>query len=114
MYRWRPSKTAKRKFAEKMAEIEKFCTEHGISASVSKDSYYFVLNGKNYRISNHSIEASNSHAYDWLGNQVRRKYHEDKRNEDTIYIHASKTRIMEIYNDLADGYELDGKGNRKI
>lgn len=56
MYKWRPSKTAKREFAEKMEEIEKFCTEHGISASASKDSYYFVLNGKNYRVSNHSIE----------------------------------------------------------
>ena len=28
-------------------------------------------------------------------------------------IHAGKARIMEIYNDLAAGYELDGRGNRK-
>ena len=113
MYKWRPSKTAKREFAEKMEEIEKFCKEHGISASTSKDSYYFVLNGKNYRVSNHSIETSNAHAYDWLGNQVRKKYHENERNKETVYIHASKTRIIDIYNDLADGYELDGRGNRK-
>lgn len=33
--------------------------------------------------------------------------------EDTVYIHASKTRIIQIYNDLKDGYELDGRGNRK-
>ena len=113
MYKWRPSKTVKREFAEKMEEIEKFCKEHGISASASKDSYYFVLNGKNYRVSNHSIETSNAHAYDWLGNQVRKKYHENERNKETVYIHASKTRIIDIYNDLADGYELDGRGNRK-
>lgn len=65
------------------------------------------------REKNHSIETSNAHAYDWLGNQVRKKYHENERNKETVYIHASKTRIIDIYNDLADGYELDGRGNRK-
>lgn len=31
----------------------------------------------------------------------------------TVYIHAGKTRIIEIYNDLKAGYQLDGRGNRK-
>ena len=37
-------------------------------------------------------------------------YHEDGRRDDTIYIHASKTRIIEIYNNLKDGKKLDGRG----
>ena len=63
-------------------------------------------------MSNHSVEASNAHAYDSFGEQVRDVYHEVGREEDVKYIHASKTRIIEIYNDLLDGYELDGRGNR--
>ena len=112
-YRYRPSRTARREFAKKMNEIDRFCEEKGISNSSSNDSYYFWLNGKYYRVSNHSIEASNRHAYDWQGNKIRECYHNSKRDEDTIYIHASKTRIIEIYNLLEQGYELDGKGHIK-
>lgn len=39
-------------------------------------------------------------------------YHETKRKDNTVYIHAGKTRIIEIYNDLKAGYKLDGKGYR--
>ncbi len=111
--KWKPSKTKAREFAAKMDEIDTFCDEHGISRSASSDSYYFVLNGKKYRVSNHSVESSNARSENWLGETVRAKYHPDGREDDTIYIHASKTRIMDIYNDLAAGYELDGRGNRK-
>ena len=97
-YRWSPSKTAKREFAEKMEEVEAFCREHGISASRTNDSYYFTLNGQGYRVSNHSVESS--------------PYH-NGRDADTIYIHAGKTRIIEIYTNLAKGYALDGRGNIK-
>lgn len=110
-YKWRPSKTAKREFAQKMSEIDDFCYANGISQS--RDSYYFTINGKDYRVSNHSVEASNRHAYDEFGNQKRRVYHPNGREDGTIYIHASKTRIIEIYNDLKAGYELDGHGKRK-
>lgn len=112
-YKWRPSQSAKREFAKKMSEIDKFCSEKGISNSSSNDSYYFYLNGKHYRVSNHSIEASNRHAFNWMGEQVRECYHNSKRDDETIYIHASKTRIIEIYNLLEQGYELDGKGHIK-
>lgn len=37
-------------------------------------------------------------------------YHETERKDDTVYIHAGKTRIIDIYNDLKAGYKLDGKG----
>lgn len=111
--RWKPSKARAREFAEEMQEISDFCNENGIERSVGSDSYYFTIDGQKYRVSNHSIEASNAHAYNWMGEQVRPKYHEDERDRDTRYIHASKTRIIQIYNDLAAGYELDGRGNRK-
>lgn len=110
--KWSPSKTAKREFEKMMDEIEQFCNENGIERSRSSDSYYFRLNGQAYRVSNHSVEASNKAALSDLG-QTRELYHPNGREEDTIYIHASKTRIREIYNDLKAGYELDGKGNRK-
>jgi hypothetical protein len=92
------SKTDKRNFAIKMAEIEDFVKANGITQSYNGDSYYFTLNGINYRVSNHSPESS--------------PYH-DGREKKTVYIHASKTRIIEIYTDLKNGYELDGRGNRK-
>ena len=112
--KWKPSKSAKADFAKKMKEIEDFCKENHIVSSVSNDSYYFEVNGTKYRVSNHTIEASNRGAYDEMtGEQKRAKYHADGREEDTVYIHASKTRIIDIYNDIVTGYELDGKGNRK-
>lgn len=112
-YKWKPSKTAKREFAEKMREIDAFCEQNGISQSFSSDSYYFTLNGKNYRISNHTVEASNRHAFNEFGEQTRELYHPNGREDDTIYITASKTRLIEIYKDLSAGYELDGRGFRK-
>ena len=110
-YRYKPSKSKKREFAIRMQEIDEFCVQNNISASRTNDSYYFVINGQKYRVSNHSIEASNARAYR-DGEQVREKYHDNNRSDDIIYIHASKTRIIEIYNDLKEGYKLDGRGNR--
>lgn len=113
--RWKPSKSAAREFHNTMNEIDDFCRENGIDASRSKDSYYFTINGQNYRVSNHSVEASNEHSKSILadGTVLFNGYHTDGRKADTIYIHASKTRIREIYNDLKDGFVLDGRGNRK-
>ena len=110
--RWQPSRTAKREFAQKMEAINKFCIENGIQQSRNGDSYYFNINGKNYRVSNHTVEASNARAYDTLTGEQKRPLYHDGRQDDTIYIHAGKTRIMEIYNDLQAGYKLNGKGNR--
>ena len=111
-YKWKPSKTKAKEFAKTMQEIDSFCQENGISQSLSSDSYYFTINGKNYRVSNHSIESSNARAFNDFGEQIRELYHDTERQENTVYIHASKTRIIEIYNDLLNGYKLDGKGNR--
>ena len=115
MYKkWSPSRKAKREFAEKMKEIYDFCTEHGIYASRTNDSYYFTINGVDYRVSNHSVETSNKAAYDEVsGAKQRPLYHDDGRKDDTVHIHAGKSRIIEIYNDLEAGFKLDGRGNRK-
>lgn len=110
--RWTPSITASHEFAKKMQEIDTFCAMHGIDRSESSDSYYFTINGQRYRVSNHSVEASDAAAYGPLGEKIREPYH-NGRDPGTKYIHASKTRIMDIYNDLLAGYELDGRGNRK-
>ena len=111
-FRWTPSKTAKREFAQKMEEIDKFCEKNGIQQSRSSDSYYFYVNGKSCRVSNHTMALSNRRAYDEAtGEQLRPLYHVD--DEYDIEITAGKTRIIQIYNDLKAGYELDKRGFRK-
>ena len=102
--RWKPSKAQAKEFHETMEAINVFCNEHGISSSNSSDSYYFTVDGVNYRVSNHSVESSFAHS----GGM----YHSDGRRDDTVYIHASKTRIVDIYNDLKAGYKLNGNGYR--
>lgn len=111
--KWTASRTAKREFARQMAEIDEFCVKNGIEQSKSSDSYYFWLNGKAYRVSNHTVEASNRAAFDFTGAKVRDLYHEGGREDKTVYIHAGKTRIIEIYENLKAGKTLDGRGNVK-
>lgn len=109
-YKWKPSKTAKKEFAEKMQEIDSFCNKNGIKQSSSSDSYYFRINGQKYRVSNHTIEASNRGAYDEVFGQIREEYHPEGEKEDVIYITASKTRIIEIYKNLSEGKKLNRRG----
>ena len=109
-YKKRFSKTAKKEFAMKMAEIEKFCKENNIHSSLSNDSYYFTLNDKFYRVSNHTISASNRHAFDEFGQQKRELYHDADEENFYICITASKTRIIEIYNNLKQGKILNKRG----
>lgn len=112
--KWKPSKTQAREFAKQIAEIDEFIEKHGIRASANRDSYYFEINDVHYRVSNHSVEASNRGAYDPLTHEKRRDvYHPHGRRDDVVYIHASKTRIIQIYNDLMAGKQLDGRGNVK-
>lgn len=110
--KWKPSKKVKEEFKNKMDEIERFLDEHAdISASRARDSFYFTINGTQYRVSNHSIESSNARAYDkFTGEQIRDKYHDDVRDSGTRYIHASKTRLIEIYTAIKNGKQVDGRG----
>ena len=82
-------------FKEQMEKIEKFCQVNKIDKSRSSDSYYFTLNDINYRVSNHSVNSSTHH---------------NGKEANTIYIHASKVRIIEIYNNLKKGLKLNGRG----
>ena len=106
-YRWKPSKSAKREFAEKMREIEEYCFQNNISRSMSSDSYYFNHNGIEYRISNHAVERS----VDRYGDL----YHGDSKTyqAEVFCIHASKTRLIEIHQLILAGVPIDHKGNRK-
>ena len=112
-YRYKPSRTAAREFAQKMDEITTFCIENGIYCSGSQDSYYFEINNIPYRVSNHTVAASNRGMYDsTTGEKLRDSYHDHDR-PGTVYITAGKTRIIDIYTDLKNGYALDGRGYRK-
>lgn len=111
MYKkWKPSKSKAREFAQQMNEIDEFCAKNGIQQSATSDSYYFSINGINYRVSNHTIEQSNKRAYNANGEQVRQKYHNDERDAGTVYITASKTRIKDIFTALKAGKKLDKRG----
>lgn len=110
-YKWRPSKTQAKQFAQQMQEIDEFCAENGIEQSASGDSYYFRINGQKYRVSNHTVATSNKGAYDEIYGAKRKLYHPEGEEEDTIYITASKTRIIDIYNNLKAGKKLDRRGN---
>lgn len=110
-YKWKPSKSAARAFAQEMDTIREFCATHGIDASASCDSYYFTVAGKKYRVSNHTIESSNAGAFDPVTGQQRRELYHAGRELNTVYIHAGKTRIIEIYTAIQAGKQLDGRGN---
>ena len=108
---WKPSKAKAKKFAQTMQDIDEFCNENNITQSSSSDSYYFTINGQKYRVSNHTVDASNRDAYDEINGKKRDLYHPEGERKDTIYITASKTRIKEIYNNLKAGKKLDRRGN---
>lgn len=104
------SKTKAREYAIQMADIEKFCQENAIHSSGSLDSFYFVVNGTSYRVSNHTIEASNRGAYDELFQKIRDCYHNVELEKDVVKITASKLRLPEIYNALVAGKKLNKRG----
>ena len=107
---WKPSKTAAREFAQEMDRLQAFCDNKGISYSSSMDSYYFSHNGTDYRVSNHAV----TNRFNWHYNGVEWvKVYKDTAHKDdtTYYIHASKTRIEEIYNRITSGQPVDGRGN---
>lgn len=110
-YKWKPSRKAINEFKEKMEEIDKFCDENNIIQSSSGDSYYFSINGQEYRVSNHTIAASNRAAYNDYGEKKRELYHPEGEEDNVIYITAGKTRIIDIYNNLKAGKKLDRRGN---
>jgi len=111
--RYTPNKAQKERFIEEIKRVEQFLDEHPeIGHSILLDSYYFNINGKNVRVSNHTIDASDRGMYDRNGDKVRDSYHSNCNYD--ICITASKLRLPEIYNDLMNGYELTKRGVRKM
>lgn len=108
--KYKPSKKKIASFLSTLKEIELFCSENGIVASASFDSYYFTINGVNYRVSNHTIKQSNRKAFNEYGVQVRELYHSEDELKNTVCITASKTRIIEIYSKLKEGKILNARG----
>ena len=105
------SRTKAREYAQKMDDVDDFCRDNGISASRSLDSFYFTLNDVKYRVSNHTLQASDRGMRDSLtGEKLRGSYHNN--DDDLVCFTAGKTRIEQVYNDLKAGYKLDKRGFR--
>ena len=106
------SNTKKRELAIQYEELNDFLSNNKeIQASSSLDSFYFEIDGKKIRVSNHTVSASNQGAYDEFMNQKREEYH--STNQYNIQITASKFRLPEIYKNLKAGKTLDKRGNLK-
>ena len=88
------------------AELTEFCERNGIRRSKYGDSFYFTLQGKRYRISNHSTEISNSWSRNLNGKQIRRPYH--SRRDNTVSIIAPRSRVKAIYEELSRTNKCSG------
>lgn len=109
---YRLSKTKKREYAIKLEEVKDYCDKNHIYYNYKAKSFYFSVNGKDYRVSNHTVEASNKAAFDEFGYQWRELYH-PKGRKDEIQIFASPVRLIEIHQNLLKGLDLDGRGRVK-
>lgn len=77
-------------YKDKIKEIDAFCKENEISVSGNYSCYEFELDGQRYVVAND-------------------KYY---KKPNAIFFYAGKTRIIEIYNDLKNGYKLDKRAFR--
>lgn len=119
-YRYKPSKTQIREYAEKMDRIDDFCRENNISKSANSDSYYFEINGQKYRVSNHSVESSNRGAYEeGTHEQIRELYHPEGREKIPFTFMPEKqeswkyTKILKPAKSLTDEAILKNVMNTK-
>lgn len=105
----------KRNFAIKMKQIIKFCMANKIYMAANYNSYSFWLNGKRYLVTNYNFDDYKKYLKK-LSNQgfapatIYLKMLENEYDDNVIRIQASKLRIMEIYNDLKAGKQLDKNG----
>ena len=116
-----PSAEEKEAFKAAMRELEAYVKAEGISASAGYDSFYFEVDDRSYRVSNHSVEASNRNRCDKCQrehggapcSEVKHCYvfHKGGRDKAVRYIHAGKTRLVGIHKALKAGFKLDGRGN---
>lgn len=98
MYKYKPTKAQAKAFAEQLEEIDNFCKKNQIYHTRNYDSYYFEINNKKYRVSNHTVSASLP------------EYHENGERDFYQCITAGKLRIIDIYNNLKKGLTLTRRG----
>ena len=109
----------KRNFAIKMKQIIKFCMANKIYMAANYNSYSFWLNGKRYLVTNYNFDDYKKYLKK-LSSQgfspatMYLKMLENEYDDNVIRIQASKLRIMEIYNDLKAGKQLDKKESEVI
>lgn len=105
----------KRNFAIKMKEIIKFCRANKIYMAANYNSYSFWLNDKRYLVTNYNFDdykkyLKNLSSQGFSPAAIYLKMLENEYDDNVIRIQASKLRIMEIYNDLKLGKQLDKNG----
>lgn len=105
------SNEEKRDFAIKIKEITRFCLKNNIQIGTNHNSYTFSLNGKNYIVSNFGTDDFKKYITKLANQGVKEatRYLQILEKE-IISIRASKLRVMEIYNDLKAGKQLDKHG----
>ena len=79
-------------------DIDEFCRKNGIRQSKAGDSFYFRIDGKSYRISNHTEQYSNMCSRDLKGRKIRNCYH--GRGSRTTTILAQRSEVKRIYEKL--------------
>ena len=85
---WKPNKRRKKEFYETMCKIDEFCRKNRILQSKGSDTYYFTIGDASYVVGNRKRSVP----------------------QDAVFILASKTRIIEIYENLVQGKQLDYRG----
>lgn len=76
-------------------KLTAFCKENGIKRSKRGNSFYFTIEGKNYRVSDHSADFSNRCRFASNGKKIRGKYHSDFSNE--IWVFGTPKDLERIY-----------------
>ena len=101
-------------FMPKIDEIDEFCSKNGILHYPWDDSYFFTVNGKKCRVRDYTKFFPIHNNYDFDGEKLPpdRLFY-GKRGEYDVDIIAGRTRLIQIYNDLKAGYDLDRRGFRK-
>ena len=81
--------------------LDDFCRQNGIRQSKSGNSFYFRLNGKSYRVSDHTEQYSNVCSRDLKGRKIRKCYHGKTSRTNTIL--AQRSEVKRIYEEIKYG-----------
>jgi len=116
------AKKPKTRNAKEERSLNRFCLANGIKRSKKGVSFYFEIDGKKYRVSDHTIEESKQGQLlkAQMGTVLTGRdivpnyYHNEEKDEGVIQIDAPKNRLIQIYKDIQSGYQVDREGKRVI